>query len=264
MKRIALGIEYDGQSWLGWQTQPNGRTVQDRLQDALARFACTPIAVTCAGRTDTGVHALEQVVHFDTTLTREAFSWVRGVNAFLPASIAVRWAAPVAQDFHARFSARGRSYSYLLYNHAIRSPLAAGRAGWCFRPLDVDAMRAGAAHLLGEHDFSAFRSSECQANSPVRTLYRLDVARHGDLVEFNLHGNAFLHHMVRNIVGALIEVGKGRQAPEWMAWLLHGRERALAAPTFMPDGLYLAGVDYDAKWGLPQEARAARVLLPRP
>jgi tRNA pseudouridine38-40 synthase len=266
LKRIALGIQYDGTPWHGWQTQAGGGTVQDTLEAALKRFALTGIATTCACRTDAGVHAQEQVVHFDTELDREIFSWVRGVNAFLPPSIAVRWACPVASDvgagavedtFHARFSATARSYHYVLYNHPVRSPLLAGKAGWVFRPLQVELMREAARHLLGMHDFSAFRAAECQARSPVRTMHDIRIERSGDLIVFTLKANAFLHHMVRNIVGALIAVGNGKQPPQWLNELLASRDRSRAAPTFMPDGLYLANVEYDAKWGLPQEASQA-------
>ncbi|MGH8809878.1 MAG: tRNA pseudouridine(38-40) synthase TruA, partial [Noviherbaspirillum sp.] len=241
----------------GWQTQPAGGTVQDTLEIALKRFALTDITTTCAGRTDAGVHALEQVVHFDTDLDREMFSWVRGVNAFLPASIAVRWACdvtrPVSEAFHARFSATERTYHYVLYNHPVRSPLLAGKAGWVFRPLQVDAMRAAAQHLIGTHDFSAFRAAECQAKSPVKDMQEISIERHGDLIVLTLTANAFLHHMVRNIVGALIVVGNGNQPPQWLKEILEGRNRSRAAPTFMPDGLYLARIAYDAKWRLPQE-----------
>jgi tRNA pseudouridine38-40 synthase len=265
MKRIVLGVQYDGTHWHGWQTQPDGHTVQDRLEFALEQFARQPIVTTCAGRTDTGVHALEQVVHFDTDLDREMFSWVRGVNAFLPSSIAVRWACEVPRspedksedDFHARFSARARTYHYVLYNHPVRSPLLAGRAGWVFRPLDVDAMRKAAGHLVGTHDFSAFRAAECQAKTPVKTMYSIDIERRGDLIVFTLRATAFLHHMVRNIVGSLILAGNGNQPPEWMKQVLEGRDRSLAAPTFMPDGLYLARIEYDAGWQLPQESKSA-------
>ncbi len=260
MKRIVLGVQYDGSSWKGWQTQPSGNTVQDRLEAALKSFTLTDIATTCAGRTDAGVHALEQVVHFDTEIDREPFSWVRGTNAFLPPSIAVRWACELengaASDFHARFSARSRTYHYVLYNHPVRSPLLAGKAGWVFRPVDVNAMEQGARFLLGEHDFSAFRAAECQARSPVKTMHDIRIERKGDLIVFSFRANAFLHHMVRNIVGALVYVGTGVQKPEWMDELLKGRNRSLAAPTFMPDGLYLARIDYDAAWALPQQSAA--------
>lgn len=263
MKRIALGIQYDGTSWRGWQTQPDGRTVQDTLETALKKFSLTDIATTCAGRTDAGVHALEQVVHFDTSLDRDMFSWVRGVNAFLPASIAVRWACEVAPDgdeqFHARFSATARTYRYLLYNHPVRSPLLSGKAGWVFRPLIVEPMRSAASYLLGVHDFTAFRAAECQARSPVKTMHEIRIERHGDLLVFTLRANAFLHHMVRNIVGSLIVVGNGNQSPEWLKSVLDGKDRSRAAPTFMPDGLYLARIDYDSKWKLPHEP-----LLPLP
>lgn len=258
MKRIVLGVQYDGASWHGWQTQPSRHTVQDRLESALQKFAQVEIATTCAGRTDRGVHALEQVVHFDTDLTREIFSWVRGVNAFLPPTIAVRWAhvLPISgreDDFHARFSAVSRTYHYLLYNHAVPSPLLSGKAGWTFRPLEVEPMRQAAAHLLGEHDFSAFRAAECQARTPVRDMQAINIVRQGDLIIFTLRANAFLHHMVRNIIGSLIVVGSGNRESAWLEQVLKGRDRSHAAPTFMPDGLYLAKVDYDRKWDLPQE-----------
>ncbi|HCY62022.1 MAG TPA: tRNA pseudouridine(38-40) synthase TruA [Oxalobacteraceae bacterium] len=258
MKRIALGIQYDGASWHGWQTQPDGHTVQDQLESALWKFARTDIDTICAGRTDTGVHAIEQVVHFDTEVEREAFSWVRGVNAFLPPSIAVRWACEVPADaqgegFHARFSASGRTYHYLLHNHPTPLPLLAGKAGWMFRPLALAAMREAASHLQGTHDFSAFRAAECQAKSPVRTMQRIEITQRGELITFSLTANAFLHHMVRNIVGSLIAVGTGKQPPDWIRQVLEGRDRSRVAPTFMPDGLYLAKIDYDPRWGLPQE-----------
>ncbi|AMP00396.1 tRNA pseudouridine(38-40) synthase [Collimonas arenae] len=267
MKRIVLGVQYDGTPWQGWQTQPSGKTVQDRLEAALQKFTLTSIDTTCAGRTDSGVHALEQVVHFDTDLSRESFSWVRGLNAFLPPSIAVRWSCELPQatdadqenQFHARFSATARTYHYLLYNNPVRSPLLEGKAGWVFRSLDVDLMRAAAAHLIGTHDFSAFRAVECQAKSPVRTMEEIRIERRGDLIVFSLRANAFLHHMVRNIVGSLIYTGSASKPPEWIADLLQQRDRSRAAPTFMPDGLYLAQVAYDQKWQLPQQPTA---LLP--
>ena len=250
--RIALGVEYDGKPYCGWQSQPDGLTVQDALQAVLSQIADEPIGIVAAGRTDTGVHALEQVVHFDTTAHRPVSAWVRGVNTLLPKSIAVRWAHPVPDEFHARFSAEGRSYRYLLVNRSVRSAVHAGKAGWYHLPLDLDAMRAGAQHLLGEHDFSAFRAAECQAKSPVKQMYGIDIRREGDMVVFDVSANAFLHHMVRNLVGCLIYVGKGKHPPEWIAEILQLRERRLAAPTFAPDGLYLRRIQYDAKWGLPQ------------
>jgi tRNA pseudouridine38-40 synthase len=258
LTRIALGIQYDGLPWQGWQTQPHGKTVQDTLEAALAAFCCENTATTCAGRTDAGVHAVEQVVHFDTPLERELSSWVRGVNAFLPSSIAVRWACNVGDvqpdGFHARFSATARTYHYVLYNNPVRSPLLAGKAGWIFRPLDLEQMREAARCLVGTHDFSAFRAAQCQAKSPIKTLYVVDIEQRADFFVFTLRGNAFLHHMVRNIVGSLLQVGTGNRPPQWLAQLLQGRDRSLAAPTFMPDGLYLSRIEYDPKWHLPHEA----------
>lgn len=255
--RIALGVEYDGRGFCGWQSQLDVASVQDSLERAIAEIAGEPVRLHAAGRTDTGVHALQQVVHFDTTASRPASAWVRGVNRHLPDSVAVLWSRAVSEDFHARFSATGRHYRYLLLNRPMRPALASGRVGWFARPLCLDAMLEAAAMLIGEHDFSAFRAAECQAKSPVKTLHRLDASQTGDLIVFDLHASAFLHHMVRNIVGALVYIGAARQAPAWMAELLEGRDRTRAAPTFAADGLYFAGVDYDAAWGLPTTAPAA-------
>ena len=259
--RIALGVQYIGTGWNGYQKQPDRNTVQDRLEIALEKFACVPLATTCAGRTDTGVHAIEQVVHFDTDLVRPTQAWVRGVNTFLPDSIVVRWAAevPMGEDgleFHARFSARSRTYHYVLYNHPTPSALLSDRAGWVFRPLDVDRMIHAARHLVGTHDFSAFRASSCQARTPVKDMHEVKIERHGDIIVFTLRASAFLHHMVRNIVGSLVYVGLGRQEPDWMLDVLNSRSRDVAAPTFMPDGLYFAKIEYDPRWQLPQEAVA--------
>ena len=250
--RIALDVEYDGCAFFGWQSQADGRTVQDTLQRALSQIAGEPISIIAAGRTDTGVHALEQVVHFDSDAERPLSAWVRGVNAVLPKSIAVRWAHPVPDEFHARFSAQARSYRYLLVNRPVRSAIYAGKAGWFHALLDVVAMQTAAQHLLGEHDFSAFRSSECQAKSPVKRLHQLDIRRHGEMLVFDLSADAFLHHMVRNILGCLVYVGKDKHSPDWIKEILESRNRNEAAPTFAPDGLYLRRIQYDAKWGLPQ------------
>ncbi len=265
--RIALGVEYDGSPFFGWQSQAEGLTVQDTLQRALRQIAGGQntndqiagdqitdgqLSVIAAGRTDTGVHALEQVVHFDTLVERPLTAWVRGVNALLPDSIAVRWAHPVPDEFHARFSAHGRSYRYLLINRAVRPAIQAGKVGWFHAPLDEDKMREAAQYLLGEHDFSAFRAAQCQAKSPVKHLHQLDIRRQGDMLIFDVSASAFLHHMVRNIVGCLVYVGKGKYPPAWLAEVLAGRERSFAAPTFAPDGLYLRRIKYEAKWGLPQ------------
>ena len=252
VKRIALGVEYDGSPFSGWQSQPDAPNVQDTLQAALSSIAGEPVSVLAAGRTDTGVHALEQMVHFDTEIERPLTAWVRGTNALLPESIAVLWAHPVPEEFHARFSAQARSYRYILINRPSRLAVHHGKAGWFHAPLDVDKMREAAAYLLGEHDFSAFRSSECQAKTPVKNLAQLDITRQGDTIIFELTANAFLHHMVRNIVGCLVYIGKGKHPPLWVKDVLESRNRNRAAPTFAPDGLYLRRVAYAAKWGLPQ------------
>jgi tRNA pseudouridine38-40 synthase len=260
--RIALGLEYEGSGFRGWQSQAGGGTVQDAVEAALSIVADAPTRVACAGRTDAGVHALAQVVHFDTTAARPTTAWVRGVNAHLPASVAVRWAQPVADEFHARFSARGRRYRYLLLNRPERPGLMARRVGWFHRPLDAQAMAEAAALLLGEHDFSAFRAVECQAKSPVKILRRADVARQGDLLVFDFEASAFLQHMVRNLVGALVYVGKGAHPPVWLGELLAGRDRARAAPTFEACGLYFAGVDYDPVWQIKVGAGETALVLP--
>jgi tRNA pseudouridine38-40 synthase len=254
--RLALGVAYRGVAYQGWQSQPGGRTVQDRLEAALSAFAAQPIATVCAGRTDAGVHALNQVVHIDAPVEREPFSWVRGTNRFLPADIAVQWCVPVQAGFHARNSARGRRYAYLLIESPVRPALEAGFVGWVFRPLASDAMRAAAAHLIGEHDFSSFRSSECQSPTPVKTLRSITIEQRGACWRFDFDGNAFLHHMVRNIMGCLVAVGQGLHEPSWMAEVLAARRRDAAAPTFAPDGLYFAGPYYDRAHGLPERTAA--------
>jgi tRNA pseudouridine38-40 synthase len=251
--RIALGLEYDGAGFSGWQSQPGGHTVQDALEAALAAVADAPIRVVCAGRTDTGVHALAQVAHFDAPMSRPLSAWVRGTNTHLPASIAVRWAVGVTEDFHARFAALSRSYRYVLLNRPERPGLFAGKVGWCHRPLDLVAMQTAAASLIGTHDFSAFRAAGCQAKSPIRTLSRCEIARQGDMFVFDFQANAFLHHMVRNLVGALVYVGMGRESADWLAELLSSGDRRLAAPTFAPDGLYFTGVEYAPEWALPHQ-----------
>lgn len=259
--RIAIGLSYDGSRFGGWQSQPSGNTIQDHLEAAIAAIAGEPVRVTGAGRTDAGVHALAQVAHFDFPGERPASAWVRGVNAGLPAEIAVQWAQPVDEAFNARFSAFERSYRYILYNRPERPGLGAGYVGWFHHELDVVRMREAAQCLLGEQDFSAFRSSECQAKSPVKQMIRVDVTRKGPYVQFEFSANAFLHHMVRNIVGCLVYVGKGKHPPGWMAEVLQGRDRRLAAPTFSPAGLYLAGIRYEPHWHLPGFARMMPVEL---
>jgi tRNA pseudouridine38-40 synthase len=254
--RIALGISYRGGAYHGWQSQPSGQTVQDHLERALSDFAACPISTVCAGRTDTGVHGLNQVVHLDSPVLRDPFSWVRGTNRFLPPDIAVQWCRPVAADFHARNSARSRRYRYLLLESPVRPALETGLAGWVFRPLDAELLRNAASRLLGEHDFSSFRSSECQAASPVKTLHAIDVSRRGAYWRLDFHGNAFLHHMIRNIMGCLVAVGSGRQPPGWIDEVLAARDRDAAAPTFAPDGLYFVGPQYDDRHDIPRHTLA--------
>ncbi|HNC51400.1 MAG TPA: tRNA pseudouridine(38-40) synthase TruA [Accumulibacter sp.] len=249
--RIALAVEYDGSCFRGWQKQPGGGTVQDALQDALQQFATLPVNVVCAGRTDAGVHATGQVVHFDTPLDRAMHAWVRAANTFLPPAVAVRWAQLVSDDFHARSSAHSRHYRYLLLNRPHRTGVWQGRVGWHHHPLDLGRMQAAAQLLLGERDFSAFRAAECQANSPVKIMRRAEIRRFGDLLVFDFEASAFLHHMVRNLVGSLVFVGQGKRPPEWIGELLAAADRRLAAPTFVAAGLYLVAVGYSPRWGLP-------------
>ena len=254
--RVALGVSYNGQAYDGWQSQPSGRTVQDQLEKALSRFADQRISTLCAGRTDAGVHGLMQVVHFDTTAERTPYSWVRGTNTFLPRDIAVQWAHLVPDAFHCRASARSRRYAYLLLESPVRPSFDAGRVGWVFQPLDQERMEQAAQRLLGEHDFTSFRASACQALSPVKTMTRLEISRRGAYWRFEFEANAFLHHMIRNIMGCLVTIGQGKQPPEWIDAVLAARSRDAAAPTFSPDGLYFLGPRYDAHWGLPDRTPA--------
>ncbi|HHH36078.1 MAG TPA: tRNA pseudouridine(38-40) synthase TruA [Gammaproteobacteria bacterium] len=255
MTRIALGIEYDGRAFHGWQAQAGTRTVQGCLEQALAKVADHPLRVVCAGRTDAGVHALGQVVHFDTPARRAPHGWVFGANANLPPDVSVRWAQEVPEDFHARYGALRRHYRYVIFNHRVRPALGAGRVTWDYRPLDVAAMSVAAAPLLGEHDFSAYRAYACQAKSPVRTLHRLEVRRRGDYVLIDAEANAFLHHMVRNIAGVLMAIGAGERPAAWSREVLEGRERRLGGVTAPPDGLYFMGVRYPEAYGLPEAGR---------
>ncbi|MBQ1762401.1 MAG: tRNA pseudouridine(38-40) synthase TruA [Aquincola sp.] len=255
-RRIALGVAYRGTGYRGWQSQPDGRTVQDHLEQALSSFAAQPVHTLCAGRTDAGVHGLNQVVHLDAPVAREPFSWVRGTNRYLPSDIAVQWCRPVGDDFHARASARGRRYRYVLLESPVRPAIEVGQCGWVFRPLDGEAMQAAAAHLIGEHDFSSFRAADCQALSPVKTLRGLQVSRRGAYWRFDFDASAFVYHMVRNIMGCLLQVGQGHKPPQWMAEVLAARSRQAAAPTFPADGLYFVGPYYDARHEIPDHTPA--------
>ena len=261
MPRIAVGVEYDGSAYAGWQTQPAAPSLQQVTEQALGRIAAAPVALVCAGRTDAGVHALGQVAHFDTEAVRAMRSWVLGANSELPPDVSLSFAQPVPAHFHARYSAEARTYRYLILNRSSRSALHARRAAWVHRGLDAARMQAAAEALIGEHDFSAFRAAECQAKSPVRRLERLAVVRHGDWVLIEATANAFLHHMVRNIAGLLIAVGKGEASPAWAAEVLAGRDRTRAAATAPAAGLYLVAVRYPAVFGLPAPP-AAGALAP--
>lgn len=259
--RLALGISYNGQAYQGWQSQLSGQTVQDRLEAALSKFSASKVSTLCAGRTDTGVHALMQVVHFDTLLAaRTPSSWVRGTNALLPPDIAVQWAHPVPDAFHCRANALSRRYTYVLLDSPVRPSIDQGRVGWVFRPLDLSLMQSAAAHLIGEHDFTSFRAAACQAVSPVKTLSVIDISKRGYYWRFDFEASAFLHHMIRNIMGCLIVIGQGRQTPDWLLHVLQAHSRKAAAPTFSPQGLYFLGPRYADHWGLPNHTAAFDTL----
>lgn len=251
--RIALGIEYDGTAFNGWQAQKSdARTLQSAVEKALSAVAAHPVSVICAGRTDTGVHAVGQVVHFDSDAPRSPRAWTLGSNTLLPPDVSVRWAQPVAETFHARFSATARRYRYLILNQPTRPALLRSRVCWQMRPLDAARMNAAAAHLLGEHDFTAYRAQQCQSKSPVRVIRQLAVTRHGAYLRIDVTANAFLHHMVRNIAGVLMTIGHGEREPDWAREVLEGRDRRLGGVTAVPQGLYLIGVEYPVEFGLPQ------------
>jgi len=251
--RIALGIEYDGTGFLGWQRLTHGNTVQGAVEAALSFVADAQVEVTCSGRTDAGVHARCQVVHFDTQAQRSERSWVLGANSRLPDAVAVLWARPVDQTFHARYGALGRRYRYMILNRAVRAALDARRVTWERVPLDAAAMHVAAQALVGEHDFSAFRAISCQAHSARREVRAIQVERVGEQVAIDVEANAFLHHMVRNIVGSLLLVGRGEQPPGWIAHLLAAADRTIAGPTAPPQGLMFLGPRYPARFGLPED-----------
>jgi len=254
--RIALGIEYDGTDFLGWQRLRHGSTVQSVVEAALTFVADAPIEVTCAGRTDAGVHAICQVAHFDSAAQRNERSWVLGANSRLPATVALRWAMPVNDDFHARFRARSRRYRYTILNRPVRPALDARQVAWERVPLDAARMQAAAQALVGTHDFSAFRAIACQAKTATRSVHAIAITRVDERVIVEIQANAFLHHMVRNIVGSLLLVGRGEQSGEWIPQLLAGRDRTLAGPTASPRGLVFIAPRYDRSFGLPEEVSA--------
>ena len=254
--RLALGVSFNGLAYHGWQSQPCGQTVQDKLEKALGEFSAQKVSTLCAGRTDAGVHALMQVIHFDTPLDRPESAWVRASNALLPHDIAVQWAKAMPAQFHCRASAQSRRYAYILLDSPVRPSIDTGRVGWVYKPLNLERMQQAAQYLLGEHDFSSFRASACQALSPVKHLTRLDITRRGAYWRFEFEANAFLHHMIRNLMGCLVAVGQGAQPADWVREVLEARSRKVAAPTFSPDGLYFLGPVYDPSWGLPAQAAA--------
>lgn len=251
MRRIALGIEYNGQGFHGWQAQRDLSTVQGTLQEALSSIANEPITLFCAGRTDASVHATGQVVHFDTNAKRHIDAWLWGTNAHLPPSIVVKWAKQVEYKFHARFSAIARRYRYIIFNNPIRPGILSGRATWHYYPLDIDRMREAGKYLIGEQDFSSFRSSQCNSKTPMRNVTEFTIERKGDFVMIEIEANAFLHHMVRNIVGTLMKIGAGIKEPAWMQEVLLAKSRQVAAETAPPDGLYLTRVYYPEPYTFP-------------
>jgi len=255
--RIAVGVEYEGTRYAGWQTQRAAPSVQGLVEAALGKVAAEAVSLVCAGRTDAGVHARGQVAHFDTVAARRMRAWMLGANSELPRDISIAWVRPVPAHFHARYSAEARTYRYLIFNRASRSGLLSARATWIHRPLDAARMAEAAVALAGEHDFSAFRAAECQARSPIRRMERLTVVRRGDWLQIEATANAFLHHMVRNIAGLLIRIGKGDAPPSWAGEVLAGRDRRLSAPTAPADGLYLWSVRYPTAFALPAPAAQA-------
>ncbi len=254
--RLALGVSYSGHGYQGWQSQASGLTVQDRLESALKQFTQEKVSTLCAGRTDAGVHALMQVVHFDTEKLRSTHAWVRGTNAHLPQDIAVEWAMPVTQSFHCRASATSRRYAYVLRQSEVRPTVDAARVGWSFYPLDGAAMRDAARYLLGQHDFSSFRAAQCQAQSPIKHVHSISITQRGAYWRFEFEANAFLHHMIRNIMGCLVQIGRGKRPPSWMHEVLLACDRDAAAPTFAPSGLYFLGPRYPEAYGIPERTPA--------
>ncbi|MFC3149733.1 tRNA pseudouridine(38-40) synthase TruA [Litoribrevibacter euphylliae] len=265
VERIALGIEYFGHGFKGWQRQPSAKpSIQEELEKALSRIANLPIEVVCAGRTDAGVHATHQVVHFDSPVVRNDNSWVRGVNSQLPDQIGVKWVTRVDDTFHARFSATARRYRYVIDNSSTMPVIHRNAVTWHFSPLDAQAMHDAGQALLGENDFTSFRAKECQSHTPMRNIHHLMVRRIGDLVVIDVKANAFLHHMIRNIAGVLCEVGDGRKPIEWVKNVLAAKDRTQASVTAPPHGLYFVDVDYDDGYGLPKGSRSLGPLLVTP
>lgn len=257
--RIALGVEYDGSAFCGWQFQDHSPSVQEAVEKALSCVANEPVRVICAGRTDTGVHASEQVIHFDTEVERSLRSWVYGANANLPDEVVILWATPISAEFHARFSAVRRRYRYVIYNRNVRPTFLAGRTTWDYRGLDEVRMAEAAQCLVGEHDFSSYRAVGCQAKSPVRSVHQIEVTRKNELIFIDIEANAFLHHMVRNIAGVLMAIGAGQRPVEWAKQVLEYRDRTLGGITASPSGLYLTQVSYPPEFELPQASQSSAI-----
>lgn len=257
--RYALGISYNGYHYRGWQSQPCGNTIQDKVEVALSAFAGTDerTKIMCSGRTDAGVHATQQVVHFDTALNRQLQGWIRGTNRYLPDDIAVEWALEVPDSFHARASTIARSYSYVLVQSPVRPSILHGQVGWVFQPLVLERMQEAAQYLIGEHDFSSFRAAMCQSPTPIKTIHAIDITQQGNAFIFNFRANAFLHHMIRNIMGCLVWAGTRQKEPAFMQTVLDAKNRDVCAPTFMADGLYFNGPEYPDSFGIPQPPQSA-------
>lgn len=249
--KIALGIEYVGRNYYGWQKQSISPTIQETLESSLAEIANEKITVICAGRTDTGVHAIQQVVHFETSSVREPHAWVLGTNTKLPSDIAVCWAKNIDDDFHARFSAERRTYQYLILNRSTRPAILSGLATWQYQQLDLERMQLAAECFVGENDFTSYRAVACQADSPIRTVHKLKIEKLDDMFVITICANAFLHHMVRNIAGVLMDIGHGKQKVEWAAEVLAAKDRTVAGMTASPDGLYLVNIQYPERFAIP-------------
>lgn len=253
MKKIALGIEYDGSAYNGWQSQKHGYAVQQAVEKAISTVADHKVNIICAGRTDSGVHALGQVIHFETSAARSDYSWIRGVNANLPKDVSIHWAKPVSENFHARFSALSRRYQYIILNQFSRPAILSKRVTWQGKPLDIDSMSKAAEQLLGEHDFSSYRTVACQAKSPIRTIHQLDVGKKGQYICIDICANAFLHHMVRNIAGVLMAIGTGERSSDWAGEVLAHKDRKSGGITAAPDGLYFMNALYPDEFAIPKQ-----------
>lgn len=263
MPRYAASIQYDGSSYHGWQSLKSGLpTVQDDVEKALSQVANHTVRVVCAGRTDAGVHGCNQIIHFDTEALRSERGWTYGANTHLPEAVSVSWVKPVSEAFHARFSAQWRRYLYVIYNHKIRPAHLPKGLTWNYRPLDENRMQAAAAHLIGTHDFTAYRAVQCQAKNPVRTVSHLKINRHGRLLVIDVQANAFLHHMVRNMAGVLMTIGCGKREPDWARQVLDSRDRRQGGVTAAPWGLYFADVGYPDEFQLPPAAIGPGFLSP--